>query len=65
MRLFDRQRDEAGSEQAQRPERDGARLEELRLAGEELLAAGADAIDRTLSGDSEAFLASTKQEGGQ
>ena len=65
MRIFNRQREEGGREQAQRPERDGARLEELRRAGEELLAAGADAINRTLSGDSEAFLASTKQEGGQ
>ena len=40
-------------------------LEQLRLAGEELLAAGADAIALTLSSDSEAFLDATKQQGGQ
>ena len=43
----------------------GGNLEQLRLAGEELLAAGADAITMTLSSDSEAFLAATKQQGGQ
>jgi hypothetical protein len=43
----------------------GGNLSQLRLAGEELLAAGADAISMTLSSDSEAFLAATKQQGGQ
>lgn len=43
----------------------GGNLEQLRLAGEELLAAGADAIALTLSSDSEAFLEATKQQGGQ
>lgn len=43
----------------------GANLSQLRLAGEEMLAAGADAINLTLSSDSEAFLAATKQQGGQ
>ena len=41
------------------------RLEELRRAGEELLAAGDDAIRRALSADSEAFLRANRQEGGQ
>ncbi len=52
----------AAPEAAEAP---GAGLSELRLAGEELLAAGFDAISKTLSTDSEAFLASTKQQGGQ
>lgn len=40
-------------------------LGELRRAGEDLLAAGDDAIRRALSGDSEAFLRANRQEGGQ
>jgi len=40
-------------------------LNELRLAGEALLDAADDAIERTLSGDSEAFLSSNRQEGGE
>lgn len=40
-------------------------LTRLRVRGEGLLAAGADAINRTLSGDSEAFNTATRQQGGQ
>lgn len=40
-------------------------LGELRRAGENLLAAGDEAIRRALSGDSEAFLRANRQEGGQ
>jgi hypothetical protein len=40
-------------------------LGELRKAGEDLLAAGDDAIRRALSGDSLAFLIANRQEGGQ
>ena len=67
MRLFQRMRDEGEGQPGGQPAENaaGGQLEELRLAGEEFLAAGADAISRTLSGDSEAFLASTKQQGGQ
>lgn len=43
----------------------GGQLDELRLAGQELLAAGAEAIGRTLSGDSEKFNAAVKQQGGE
>ena len=43
----------------------GGQLGELRMAAQELLAAGADAINKTLSRDSETYLASTRQEGGQ
>jgi hypothetical protein len=43
----------------------GGSLGELRRAGEDLLAAGDEAIRKALSGDSEAFLRSSRQEGGQ
>lgn len=42
-----------------------ANLRRMRLAGESLLAAGADAIQRALSGNSESFLKATRQQGGQ
>jgi hypothetical protein len=38
---------------------------DLHEQAERLLALGADAIDRALSGDSAAFLAGNRQEGGQ
>ena len=44
---------------------EGDNLERMRLAAEELLTAGGDAINRALSNDSEAFLAATKQQGGE
>ncbi|MDT5060935.1 MAG: hypothetical protein QOH63_1394 [Acidobacteriota bacterium] len=65
MRFLNRNRE---PEQQQNPVQEnptGGNLSQLRLAGEELLAAGADAISKTLSTDSEAFLAATKQQGGQ
>jgi hypothetical protein len=66
MRFLQRNRDEREQQQQQpAQEAAGDGLNELRLAGEELLAAGFDAISKTLSTDSEAFLASTKQQGGQ
>ena len=37
----------------------------LRAAGEQLLARGADAIERALSQDSAKYLAANRQEGGQ
>jgi hypothetical protein len=43
----------------------GGGLDELRRAGEDLLAAGDEAIRRALSGDSEGFLRANRQEGGQ
>lgn len=43
----------------------GGDLNELRRAGEDLLAAGDEAIRRALSGDSEAFLRANRQQGGQ
>jgi hypothetical protein len=42
-----------------------ANLARVRLAGQGLLAAGADAIQKALSGNSESFLAATRQQGGQ
>ncbi len=43
----------------------GGDLERIRQAGAELLAAADEAIDRALSGDSEAFLAANRQQGGE
>ena len=43
----------------------GANLDRIRQAGEDLLAAADEAIDRALSGDSEAFLAANRQQGGE
>ncbi len=43
----------------------GGGLERAREAGEDFLAAGDEAIRRALSSDSEAFLRSTRQRGGQ
>lgn len=64
MRLRERdRRDEADGNAAGSPE--GSNLEGLRAAGQEFLVAGAAAIDRALSTDSKAFLASTRQQGGQ
>jgi len=40
-------------------------LDALREAAERLLAAGDDAINRALSGNSEAFLEANRQQGGQ
>jgi hypothetical protein len=69
MRFLNRNREQEQQQQNRPPENTaaapGGNLDQLRLAGEELLAAGADAISRTLSTDSEAFLAATKQQGGQ
>ncbi len=43
----------------------GSNLNEMRRAGEGFLAAGDDAINRALSGNSERFLAANRQQGGQ
>ena len=43
----------------------GDTLSALRQAGEQMLAAADDAIRRTLSGDSPAFVRASRQEGGQ
>jgi hypothetical protein len=37
----------------------------MRQAGEDFLRAGDDAINRALSGNSEAFLAANRQQGGE
>jgi hypothetical protein len=42
-----------------------ANLARARTAGRGLLAAGADAIQKALSGNSESFLAATRQQGGE
>jgi hypothetical protein len=58
----DREREQRPTANATAP---GGNLAQMRLAGEALLAAGADAINRTLSSDSEKFLAASTQQGGQ
>ena len=65
MRFLNREQEERQQEQPTPENPSGGALNQLRLAGEELLAAGQDAISRTLSSDSEAFLEATKQQGGQ
>jgi hypothetical protein len=67
MRFKDRSRDDLEREQPPAPAGPGpgGNLAQLRLAGEALLAAGADAITRALSTDSEKFLAANTQQGGQ
>ena len=42
-----------------------AGLDALRAAGNQMLAAADDAIQQTLTGDSETFLKATRQQGGQ
>lgn len=44
---------------------DGGSLARLRDAGADFLRAGDEAISRALSGDSEAFLAAGRQQGGE
>jgi hypothetical protein len=64
MRLRERQNEEARQQPAAGvPASQGS--QNLREAAERLLAQGADAIDRALSGNSAAFLAANRQEGGQ
>lgn len=65
MRFLERFRNESEQNQNASPAGDGNQLSELRQAAEELLAAGADAINRTLSKNSEAYLSATQQHGGQ
>ncbi len=43
----------------------GGELSRLRRQGEDFLAAGDEAIDRALSGNSEAFITANRQHGGQ
>ena len=43
----------------------GGNLDEVREAGQSLFAAADEAIRRALSGNSQAFLEATRQEGGQ
>lgn len=44
---------------------ESANLRRMRLAGQGFLSAGADAIQKALSGNSQSFLAATRQQGGQ
>ena len=65
MRLRERTEDERVDDGAPRDDSADGNLRRTRLAGQSFLSAGADAIQRALSGDSEKFLAATRQQGGQ
>lgn len=64
MDTRERTRDERNRE-PETPEPSGRNADGLRRAGADLLAAADEAISRALSGNSEAFLSSNRQEGGQ
>lgn len=68
MRLRERRREDdagPGGEPSADGAPDGGGLQALRREGEEFLAAGDEAINRALSGDSQAFLTASRQQGGQ
>lgn len=68
MRFRERANDDLHEQEQQNPPSGtpaGENLDRLREAAELLLAAGGDAINRALSGNSEAFLAANRQQGGQ
>ncbi len=67
MRLRERNENDRERHEQDPPGDDSndANLRRMRLAGKTLLAAGADAIQKALSGDSESFLAATRQQGGE
>ncbi|MFY9555512.1 MAG: hypothetical protein WAV47_12440 [Blastocatellia bacterium] len=59
------ERDREDIEEGPDPSSGNQNLSRMRLAGQELLAAGADAIQKALSGNSESFLKATRQQGGE
>ena len=65
--LFRRQGQQTSHEQvpAQQVGASGGGADEVRQAGQSLFEAADAAISRALSGDSRAFLETTRQEGGQ
>ena len=65
MRLREREPRAAAEQPAGAGGVDAGGLEQLRRAGEEFLAAGDEAIRRALSGDSQAFLRASRQQGGE
>ncbi|MEK6324270.1 MAG: hypothetical protein AABN33_21740 [Acidobacteriota bacterium] len=65
MRLRERSDDDRQRDDEPGDDSGDANLAQMRLAGESLLAAGADAIQKALSGNSESFLRATRQQGGQ
>jgi len=65
MRLRERNNEERVRDEQNPDDGGDANLRAMRLAGQSLLAAGSNAIQKALSGDSESFLAATRQQGGQ
>ena len=65
MTDHERQRDAQSGGPADGVEPTGAQVPSLRPTGEGFLSAADHAIDRALSGNSEAFLNANRQQGGQ
>lgn len=63
--LFRERQTELHSQGPSGPSGSAGNLERIRQAGENLYQAADDSIDRALSGNSQAFLEATEQEGGQ
>jgi hypothetical protein len=62
---MDKQRQREGKPSSGSDEDKGSNMDKIKQAGDDLLAAGDEAIKRALSGNSEAFLKSTRQSGGE
>lgn len=65
MRLRERTDDNRVRNEENADDGGDASLRAMRLAGQNLLVAGSNAIQKALSGNSESFLAATRQQGGQ
>ena len=65
MRLRERTNDDRVRDEQNPDDAGDAHIRAMRLAGQNLLAAGSNAIQKALSGNSESFLAATRQQGGQ
>lgn len=65
MRLRERTDDDRERNEQNPDDGGDASLRAMRLAGQNLLVAGSNAIQKALSGNSESFLAATRQQGGE
>ena len=65
MRLRERTEDDRVRNEQNPNDGGDASLRAMRLAGRNFLIAGSNAIQKALSGNSESFLAATRQQGGQ
>ena len=65
MRLRERTEDDRARNEQNPDDSGDENLRAMRLAGRNFLVAGSNAIQKALSGNSESFLAATRQQGGQ